>query len=198
MPQSVDHPAAKQNNHPNAAFSKIRRDDLEEIEARMLRQHGDQPPVHSLLVLAVRHAGAPTSRGAAAPVAEDAVAQPCEPPGRACVRTIGCLKQSGPRRRGHRTEALDDSSIIGSRRVRQRRRKPASTAALTWWTQGAGGRAVAAGTRRRSGVATGQRRRSWCRCPGSGVDGISFTVPPWVSKSRRIKNVQHRFHVNAP
>ena len=120
----------------------------------------------------------PELRRAAAPVAEDAVAQPCEPPGRACVRTIGCLKQSGPRRRGHRTEALDDSSIIGSRRVRQRRRKPASTAALTWWTQGAGGRAVAAGTRRRSGVATGQRRRTWSRRAGSWGGRYFIYRPP--------------------
>jgi len=45
----------------------MRIDELEEIEAgsdRMLWRHGDQPPYHSLSVLAVRHAGSPTSRGA--------------------------------------------------------------------------------------------------------------------------------------
>ena len=91
----------------------------------------------------------------------------------ASARSDGCLKQSFTAATLRASDGGAGRRLIGSKRARQRRRQPASTAALTWWRW-----AVAAGTRRRSGVATGQRRRAWSRRAGSGVDGISFTVHP--------------------
>ena len=148
----------------------------------MLRRHGElatQPPVHSLSVLAVRHAGAPTSRGAAAPVAEDAVAQPCEPPGRGCVRTIGRLKQSFGAATSRASDGGAGRFVYNRRPTRTATTAEASLDRGTHLVEtGSGGREVAAGTRRRSGVATGQRRRTWSRRAGSWGGRYFIYRPP--------------------
>jgi len=102
----------------------------------------------------------PDLRRAAEPVAEDAVAQPCEPPGRGCVRTIGRLKQSFAAATSRASDGGAGRFVYNRRPTRTATTAEASLDRGTHLVEtGSGGREVAAGTRRRSGVATGQRRR---------------------------------------
>ena len=116
----------------------------------------------------------PELRRAAAPVAEDAVAQPCEPPGRACVRTIGRMPQAILHRR--------DVEGIGRRRWTKAHRQQAGTATTAAASLDRGTHLVETGSSGGNAAAlwcgNWAEPRAWSRRAGSGVDGISFTVHP--------------------
>jgi len=110
---------------------------------------------------------------------------------------------NSPRPRCRTEEALDQASSAASAHGNDGGSQPLPRRSLGG-ERGAGGRAVASETRRRSGAATGearsQRRRAWSRCPGSGggrgVDAWTvFHLPstPLVPENRRIGDVRSRF-----